>query len=91
MLTLGSAKLAENFSVNVTAKYHDNFMWQQSGFIDAMIPANTTFDASMLFQLPSLNSRVKIGGTNLGGDEYFAMPGSGAIGSQFYVGFTINP
>ena len=91
VLTLGSAKLAENFSVNVTAKYHDNFMWQQSGFIDAMIPANTTFDASMLFQLPSLNSRVKIGGTNLGGDEYFAMPGSGSIGSQFYVGFTINP
>ena len=91
VLTLGSAKLAENFSVNVTAKYHDNFMWQQSGFIDAMIPANTTFDASMLFQLPSLNSRVKIGGTNLGGDEYFVMPGSGSIGSQFYVGFTINP
>lgn len=91
VLTLGSAKLAENFSVNVTAKYHDNFMWQQSGFIDAMIPANTTFDASMLFQLPSLNSRVKVGGTNLGGDEYFAMPGSGSIGSQFYVGFTINP
>ena len=91
VLTLGSAKLAENFSVNVTAKYHDNFMWQQSGFIDAMIPANTTFDASMLFQLPSLNSRVKIGGTNLGGEEYFMMPGSGAIGSQFYVGLTINP
>lgn len=91
VLTLGSAKLANNFSFNVTAKYHDNFMWQQSGFIDAMIPANTTFDASMLFQLPSLNSRVKIGGTNLGGEEYFAMPGSGAIGSQFYVGLTINP
>jgi hypothetical protein len=91
VLTLGSAKLAENFSVNVTAKYHDNFMWQQAGFIDAMIPANTTFDASMLFLLPNLNSRVKVGGTNLGGDEYFAMPGSGAIGSQFYVGFTINP
>ncbi|MDB0043228.1 TonB-dependent receptor, partial [Flavobacteriaceae bacterium] len=82
VLTLGSAKLANNFSFNVTAKYHDNFMWQQSGFIDAMIPARTTFDASMLFQLPSLNSRVKIGGTNLGGEEYFMMPGSGAIGSQ---------
>ena len=91
VLTLGSAKLANNFSFNVTAKYHDNFMWQQSGFIDAMIPARTTFDASMLFQLPSLNSRVKIGGTNLGGEEYFMMPGSGAIGSQFYVGLTINP
>ena len=91
VLTLGSAKLAENFSFNVTAKYHDNFMWEQSGFQDAMIPARTTFDASMNFELPSMNSRVKVGGTNLGGEEYFMMAGSGAIGSQFYVGFTINP
>ena len=91
VVSLGSAKLAENFSFNVSAKYHDNFTWQQGGFIDAMIPANTTFDASMNFELPNIKSRVKVGGTNLGGDEYFMIPGSGAIGSQFYVGFTINP
>ncbi len=91
VITLGSTKLADNFAFNVTAKYHDNFMWQQSGFIDAMIPARTTFDASMNFDLPSIDSKIKVGGTNLGGEEYFMMPGSGAIGSQFYVGFTINP
>jgi outer membrane receptor for ferrienterochelin and colicin len=90
-ITLGSTKLADNFSFNVSAKYHDNFMWQQSGFIDAMIPARTTFDASMNFDLPSIDSKIKVGGTNLGGEEYFMIPGSGAIGSQFYVGFTINP
>jgi outer membrane receptor for ferrienterochelin and colicin len=91
VVTLGSTKLAENFSFAVTAKYHDSFLWEQSGFFDAVIPANTTFDASMNFDIPSINSKVKVGGTNLGGDEYFAMPGSGSIGSQFYVGFTINP
>ena len=91
VVTLGSTKLADNFSFNVSAKYHDNFMWQQSGFIDAMIPARTTFDASMNFDLPNLNSKVKVGGTNLGGEEYFMMPGSGAIGSQFYGGLTMNP
>ena len=91
VVTLGSTKLAENFSFAVTAKYHDSFLWEQAGFFDAVIPANTTFDASMNFDIPSINSKVKVGGTNLGGDEYFAMPGSGSIGSQFYVGFTINP
>jgi len=90
-ITLGSTKLADNFSFNVSAKYHDNFMWQQAGFIDGVIPARTTFDASMNFELPSIDSKIKVGGTNLGGEEYFMMPGSGAIGSQFYVGFTINP
>jgi hypothetical protein len=91
VISLGSTKLAENFAFNVSAKYHDNFTWQQGGFIDAMIPARTTFDASMNFDLPSIDSKIKVGGTNLGGEEYFMMPGSGAIGSQFYVGFTINP
>ena len=91
VMTLGSTKLADNFAFNVSAKYHDNFMWQQSGFIDAMIPANLTFDASMNFDLPSIDSKIKVGGTNLGGEEYFMIPGSGAIGSQFYVGFTLNP
>ena len=91
VITLGSTKLAENFSFNVAAKYHDNFTWYQPGFMDGVIPAKTTFDASMNFELPSINSRVKVGGVNLGGKEYFIIPGSGAIGSQFYVGFTINP
>ena len=91
VVTLGSTKLAENFSFNVAAKYHSNFTWYQPGFMDGVIPAKTTFDASMNFELPSLNSRVKVGGVNIGGKEYFMLPGSGAIGSQFYVGLTFNP
>ena len=91
VVSLGSTKLADNFAFNVSAKYHDNFLWEQGGFQDMMVPANLTFDASMNFELPNLNSRVKVGGTNLGGDEYIPYAGAGAIGSQFYVGFTINP
>ena len=90
-VTLGSTKLAKNFSFNVTAKYHDSFMWQQSGFIDAVIPHCTVFDAAMNFDIPKINSRIKVGGANIGGNEYQIMPGSGFIGSQYYVGFTLNP
>ena len=91
VVTFGSTKLAENFSFNVTAKYHDSYTWEQSGFIDGKIPSNTTFDASMNFEIPSIDSRIKVGGANLGGIEYMVMPGSGMVGSQFYVGFTLNP
>ena len=90
-VSLGSTKLAENFSFNVSAKYHDKFMYEQSGFMDQMIPYNTTFDASMNFMLPQINGKVKVGGVNLGGDEYQMIPGSGFIGSQYYVSFTLNP
>jgi hypothetical protein len=90
-VSLGSTKLAKNFSFNVSAKYHDKFMYEQSGFMDQMIPYNTTFDASMNFMLPQINGKVKVGGVNLGGDEYQMIPGSGFIGSQYYVSFTLNP
>ena len=66
-------------------------MWEQPGFIDAIIPHCTLVDASMNFDLPKMDARVKVGGTNLGGKEYQLIPGSGFIGSQYYVSFTLNP
>jgi len=43
------------------------------------------------FMLPKINANIKVGGVNVGGCEYQMMPGSGYIGSQYYVGFTLNP
>jgi hypothetical protein len=37
-----------------------------------------------------MKSRIKIGGTNLSGKEYTVAPGSGLIGSLYYVSWTIN-
>jgi outer membrane receptor for ferrienterochelin and colicin len=91
VMSLGSTKIAENFSFNVSAKYHDSYLWQQSGFIDGVIPNNTTVDAAMNFKIPKINAKIKVGAVNLGGCEYLVMPGSGMVGSQYYVGFTLNP
>jgi hypothetical protein len=33
---------------------------------------------------------IKVGGSNLTGQEYFSAPGVGAIGSIFYVSWAIN-
>ena len=84
-------KLAENFAFNVSAKYHDKYYWQQSGFIDGWIDSNILVDAQVNFMLPKINANIKVGGVNVGGCEYQMMPGSGYIGSQYYVGFTLNP
>ena len=35
-------------------------------------------------------SHFKLGGANLTGKEYFSAPGIGAIGSQFFISWTIN-
>jgi hypothetical protein len=49
------------------------------------------FDASMNFDVPELNGKVKVGAVNLSGKDYLMMPASGMIGSQYYVQFTLNP
>ena len=45
----------------------------------------------MNFDAPQLNGNFKIGATNLTGQDYMMMPGSGMVGSQYYVTFTLNP
>jgi outer membrane receptor protein involved in Fe transport len=90
-VSLGSDKLAENMAFNVSMRYHNGFLWQQSGFPDGRVPENTVFDASVNFAIPSVKGNIKIGGTNLFGDEYMPFIGTGAIGQQYYVGFTLNP
>jgi hypothetical protein len=59
--------------------------------MSGQIPATWAFDAAMNFQVPELNGNVKVGATNFTGKDYMMMPGSGMIGSQYYVTFTLNP
>ena len=88
--SLGSTELSDKFAFNVSARYHNSFMWESS-FMDGEIPANWVFDASMNFDVPELNGKVKVGAVNLSGKDYLMMPASGMIGSQYYVQFTLNP
>ena len=88
--SLGSTELSDDFAFNVSARYHNAYMWE-STFMDGMVPAMWTFDAAMNFDVPELNSKVKIGAVNFTGKDYMMFPGSGMIGSQYYVTFTLNP
>jgi len=86
----GSTEISDDFSFNVSARYHNSYYWD-STFMSGQIPANWAFDAAMNFAVPELNGNVKVGATNISGKDYVMMPGSGMIGSQYYVTFTLNP
>ena len=45
----------------------------------------------MSFDVPELQSVIKVGAVNLTGDDYMSIPVTGAIGSQYYIKFTLNP
>ena len=87
--SLGHANLFKNFGFNINARWNDEYFWQSSS-VDLMVDSRTVFDAQINYSVPKIKSVFKIGGANIGGQEYFSAPGTGAVGSQFYVSWVIN-
>jgi outer membrane receptor protein involved in Fe transport len=87
--SLSNDKLFKNFGFNVSARWNSEYLWQ-STFVDGMIEEMTVVDAQINYAIPKFKTIVKVGATNLGGQEYIQVLGAGAIGQQFFVGLTIN-
>ena len=79
-----------NIGFNVSLRSNSEYEYQAS-FIDETIQANTVIDAQVSFRLDSLSTVLKVGGTNIGGDDYVSLVGSGLIGQMFYTSLTFNP
>lgn len=89
-VSLGSEELFKNFGFGLNYRWQDEFLWE-ANIANAMIPARSVIDAQINYSVPSLKSVLKVGGTNIGGDDYLVAPASGKIGQQYYVSWTINP
>ncbi|MEH1006361.1 MULTISPECIES: TonB-dependent receptor domain-containing protein [Winogradskyella] len=87
--TFGKTELFKNFGFNVSWRWSDNYFWEAS-FGDGEVPAFHVLDAQINYRVTSLKSTFKLGATNLLQDEYFTAFGTGFIGSQYYVSWTIN-
>lgn len=87
--SFGNRNLFDNFGFNTSVKWSDSFVWNDA-FGSSTISAFTVFDAQVNYRFPSIKSVLKIGATNIGGQEYFGALGTAGIGSQYYIGLTIN-
>ena len=87
--SFGNTDLFTNFGFNVAWKWSDAYLWQSS-FGDGEVPAYHVLDAQVNYRIPSLKSSIKVGASNVLGDEYFSAFGTGYIGSMYYVSLTIN-
>lgn len=88
-ISFGNEKLFKNFGFNINARWQDWFRYE-SVFINDIINARTVIDAQVNYSVPSIKSTFKIGGTNIGGENYTSVPGTGSIGSQYYISWVIN-
>jgi hypothetical protein len=85
----GNTNLFKNFGFNVNLRWQNAFVWE-STFLDATVDGRTVLDAQINYSIPKFKSVFKLGGANLGGQEYLSAPGVGAVGSQYYLSWTIN-
>lgn len=87
--TFGHPQIVKNLGFNVAWRWSDTYLWEAS-FGNGQIPSFHVVDAQVNFSLPAIKSTLKVGATNLLGDEYYTAFGTGFIGSQYYFAFTVN-
>lgn len=87
--SFGKTDLLKNFGFNINWRWNDTYLWE-STFADGMLPARNIIDAQVNLTVPSIKSTFKIGGANILSHDYVSAPGSGAIGAQYFVSWTIN-
>ncbi|MFV1448874.1 TonB-dependent receptor [Maribacter sp. HS] len=87
--SFGNKELFENFGFNVSFRFSDDYFWEAT-FGNGVIPEFHVVDAQINYEVPSIKSSFKLGGTNLTGKEYNTAFGTGLIGSMYYVSWTIN-
>jgi outer membrane receptor protein involved in Fe transport len=88
--SIGIPEIMKQLSISMNVRWHDSYLYE-STFVDRMIPSNTVLNAQANYSMPKYKSVLKIGITNLFGDDYLQIPGSGLIGQQSYISLTVNP
>lgn len=76
---------------NVTYRWQDSMIWESAGFYSGVVPEYHVFDAALSYKISSLNSIVRIGGSNLFNQRYTQAFGNPTIGSLYYVSITFDP
>jgi len=87
--SFGNTNVYENLGFNVAWRWSDTYLWTAT-FGDGTIPSYHTLDAQINYTLPKWKSNFKLGASNVLGDEYYTAFGTGYIGSQYYISWTIN-
>ena len=87
--SLGNDNVYKNLGFKVDYKYQTEFLWQAS-FADGIVPARSVLDAQVTYLIKKFKTKIKVGGSNLTGEEYLPAPGTGKVGSIYYVSLIYN-
>lgn len=88
-ITLGNRKVTDRIGFGLTYRWQDAFLWQ-SAIGSSVIPDFATLDAQVTYSLPSINGRLKVGGSNILNERYTTSHANPSIGALYYVQLNLD-
>ena len=88
-LSFGNRKLTRNLGFNLNYRWQNSFLWESS-FGVGDIPQIHNLDAQVTYSLNSINSKIKIGGSNILNNYYTTSFGSASVGALYYITFLLD-
>ncbi len=82
---MSDTNLFKNLGYSLTYKWMDEYYWEAT-FASETVPAHSTVDAMLSYSIPKYNLMFKVGGSNIFGKDYMVAPGTGKVGSIYYIG-----
>ena len=82
-------KVIGNLGFNLNWRWSDSYYWE-AVFASGPVPSYTTLDVQLNYSFPKLFSTLRVGGSNILGEEYiqaYAMP---QIGAFYYASWTFD-
>jgi iron complex outermembrane receptor protein len=83
-LTVGNREIVKNLGFSIVYKWQDSFLWE-SPLVTGRVKAINTFDAQVTYKIPTANSSIKIGGTNIFNKPFLQYAGGPTIGALVYA------
>jgi len=86
---LENRNVIENIGFNMVYRWQDAYYWDSS-FGDGVVPAYGTFDAQVSYKIPSANTILKLGGSNILNERYETSFGNPTLGAIYYFSLTFD-
>jgi outer membrane receptor protein involved in Fe transport len=86
---LGNGDLGKGVGFNLQWRWQDKVYWEGT-FGTGEVPSFGTLDVQLSYKIPSIQSQLKIGGSNFLNDYYRSAFGNPNVGGLYYVSFGYN-
>ena len=88
-ISLGNRKLSKLIGFNINYRWQNSFLWE-SAFGVGTIPQIHNLDAQVTFNLNSINTKLKVGGSNILNKYHTTSFGSASVGALYYISILLD-